>query len=309
MLVALIMLAVAVFFIGETGAVFGDRYQLVTLMPNANGLIEGAAVRLAGQDVGKVERIEFVPIAERDRPDQVLKITLAIDLAVREQIRQDSEARTRTQGLLGDKIIDVTPGDLNVPILEPGDTLQSTAAIDYEQILGSASELVDDLGLMIKSLRTMADSLLAGYGTAGRLLTDTLLYVELTRTSQSLTEFLDAVGRGEGALAQLAQDERLYNDLRSVVAGMDTLTDRMIDGNGTLAQLLTDDALYDRMVSSSARADSLLAAIEAGEGTLGQLITDQELYENVLKLLVDIQGVVTELREDPRRYIPPIKIF
>jgi len=62
---ALALLAVAIFFIGESAAIFGERYSITTLMPSANGLIEGASVKLAGQDVGKVETIEFIPIFVR----------------------------------------------------------------------------------------------------------------------------------------------------------------------------------------------------------------------------------------------------
>ncbi len=307
--VALAVLAVAVFFIGETGAVFGERYRLVTFMPSANGLIEGASVRLAGQDVGKVDRIEFVPMAQRRSPDQVLKITLAVNRSVQEHVRRDSEARIRTQGLLGDKIIDITPGSPAAPALEEGDTIRSAVAIDYEQMLSSASQLVDDLAAVLSNLRTMADSLLAGRGTAGRLLMDTALYVQLLETSRSMNRFLKVVGSGEGALARMARDDRLYQDLRNVIAGLDTLTGSLINGEGTLSHLLRDDTLYRRLTGASARADSLLAALESGEGTLGQLLTEEELYERLLKLLVDVQTVVTELRQNPRKYVPPIRVF
>jgi phospholipid/cholesterol/gamma-HCH transport system substrate-binding protein len=307
--VALIVLSVAIFFVGETGAVFGERYRLVALMPSASGLIQGASVRLAGQDVGKVDDISFVPIADRTEPSQVLKITLAINRSVQQQIRRDSEASIRTQGLLGDKVIDITPGSPDLAALEEGDTIGSSIAIDYEQMLGSASQLVDDLAAILRNMRSIADTLLAGHGTAGRLLMDTSLYAELLTTSRSMNEFLNAVGRGEGALARLAQDDQLYSDLRSVVAGLDTLTTTLISGEGTLSRLMTDDSLYTNLNSTSARADSLLAAIESGEGTLGQMLTDQELYESLLKLLVDVQAVVEELRENPRKYVPPIKVF
>ncbi|UCF21166.1 MAG: MCE family protein [Gemmatimonadota bacterium] len=307
--VALIVLAVSVFFIGETGAIFGERYRLITLMPSASGLIEGAGVRLAGQDVGKVDVIEFVPIAERGDPNHILRIELAIDLRVRDLIRGDSEARIRTQGLLGDKIIDVTPGTPDAPALEEGDTLQSAVAIDYEQMIASAAELVEDVSSILNNLRALADSMLAGRGTAGRLLMDTTLYIELLQTSRTLNEFLTAVGRGEGALAQLAQDTALYADLRSMVAGLDSLTLALTSGESTLSRLLTDDSLYLALTSSSARADSLLASLESGEGTMGQLLTDQELYDSLLKLLVDVQVVIEELRADPRKYVPPIKVF
>lgn len=307
--IAIVLLAVAIFFIGETGAVFGERYNLVTLMPSANGLIEGAGVRLAGQDVGKVERIDFVPVDQRQQADHVLLVTLAINRSVREQIRTDSEARIRTQGLLGDKIIDITPGSLDAAIVEEGDTLKSAVALDYEQMLGSAAALVEDLAVMLRDFREIADSLLAGHGTAGRFLMDTSLYVELLQTSRSMNDFLGAVGRGEGALAQMAQDSRLYEDLRSIIAGLDTLTASLVSGDGTLSRLLTDETLYVQLANTSARADSLLAALESGQGTLGQLLSNQELYDDLIKLLVDVQVVVRELRENPRKYVPPIKVF
>lgn len=306
---ALLLLAVAIFFIGDTGEVFGDRYELVTLMPSASGLIEGGGVRLAGQDVGKVKAIDFVPVDERQQADQVLRITLAINERVREQIRADSEARLRTQGLLGDKIIDVTPGTTKAPVLQPGDTIPSAAALDYEQMLGSAGQLVGDLSVMLSNMRAIADTLMAGYGTAGRLLMDSTLYIELVQTSRSMNEFLGAVGRGEGALAQLAQDEELYGDLRSLVSGLDSLTATLVSGEGTLARLLTDSTLYRELSSTSARADSMLAALASGQGTMGQLLTDQELYESLLKLFVDMQTLMEEIRQDPRKYIPPIKVF
>lgn len=306
---ALAVLAVAIFFIGESAAIFGERYELTTLMPSANGLIEGASVKLAGQDVGKVEVIEFVPIEDRRRPDQVLKITMSINVAVQEQIRGDSEARVRTQGLLGDKMIDLTPGTPDAPPLVAGDTVPSAIAVDYEQMLASAAELVDDLSVMLRNMRSIADNLLAGEGTAGRMLVDTTLYVEMLSTSRSMTQFLESVGSAEGAFAQLAHDDKLYQDLRSVVAGLDTLTATLINGDGTLSRLITDDSLYVRLISTSSRADSMLSAIEAGEGTLGQLVTDQDLYESLLKLLVDMQSVILELREDPQKYMPPIRVF
>ncbi len=306
---AIIVLALAIFFVGETGAVFGERYRLITLVPSASGLLQGASVRLAGQDVGKVERIEFVPVAERSHPDHVLKITLGVNRAVKEQIRSDSEARIRTVGLLGDKIIDLTPGSAEARMLEQGDTVASAVALDYEQMLGTAFELVDDVAVMLRSLRSIADSLLVGRGTAGQLLMDTTLYAELIRTSRSMNRFLTTVAGGEGVLAQLAEDDQLYENLRSVIADLDTLTAVLVSGEGTLSRLLTDETLYWQLAATSARADSLLASLEAGEGTLGQLMTDQELYESVLKLLVDMQTVVAELRENPRKYVPPIRVF
>ena len=103
LIVALALLATGIFFIGNTGNVFGDRYQLVTLMRSAAGLVPGAAVQVAGQPVGQVSRIAFIDPEGRPATGEGVAVWLAVNREVRDQIRTDSRARIRTQGLLGDR--------------------------------------------------------------------------------------------------------------------------------------------------------------------------------------------------------------
>ena len=64
-LVSLAVLSVAVFLVGDAGRVFGERYNLVTLVRSASGLVPGAAVQLAGQTVGQVSEIRFISPGDR----------------------------------------------------------------------------------------------------------------------------------------------------------------------------------------------------------------------------------------------------
>lgn len=307
--VALFTLALAIFFVGQVGVVFGARYRLVTLMPSASGLVEGAIVRLGGQDVGTVESIEFVPFAERGRPEDVLRITMAIDRRVREQIRSDSEARLLTQGLLGDKVIDIRPGTVDGRPLDEGDTLASARPVDLEELLRSASDALGSAVVLLAGFREIADALLRGDGTAGRILTDDALYRSFLEASRAMSGFLGSLRSEKSALGQLARDSTLYVDLRSAVAALDTVTQAILAGRGTLGRLIWSDTLYTKLVATSARADSILKRLEDGQGTAGLLLQDPDLYENLNKLAVDLQAVVEEFRAEPRKYVPPIKIF
>jgi phospholipid/cholesterol/gamma-HCH transport system substrate-binding protein len=306
---ALTVLALAIFFIGRTGVVFGTRYRVVTLMPSASGLAEGAIVRVAGQDVGKVEAIEFIPFAERRRPDEVLRITMALDRRVRDQVRSDSEARLLTQGLLGDKVIDIRPGTLRGRVLEEGDTVPSAAPVDLEELVRSAADALGTTVELLSDVRAIADALLRGEGTAGLVLTDDRLYASLLEASESLTTFLAALNRGSGALGRLAQDSALYVDLRSAVAALDSVAGALAAGEGTLGRLLWSDTLYARLLGASVRADSLLRRLETGEGTAGKLVRDPDLYENLNKIVVDLQAILEEFRTNPRKYLPPVRVF
>lgn len=305
--VALALLALGIFLIGETGVVYGARYRLLTFMPSVSGLVEGASVRLGGQDVGKVASIDFVAFAERRQPEDVLRITMAVDRNVKEQIRSDSEARLFTQGLLGDKVVDIRPGTTAGRVLEEGETVPSARPVDVEEVLRSVSDALGNAVVLLSDFREIADGLVRGEGTAGRLLSDDSLYVSMVGASRALSEFLD--GLSEGSLGALARDSVLYEELRSAVSALDTLTQGVLAGRGTLGRLIWSDTLYHRLVATSTRADSLLRRLEKGEGTAGMLLTDQDLYENLNKLVVDLQAVVAEFRAKPRKYMPPVKLF
>lgn len=306
--VALATLALGIFLVGQIGVVYGARYRLVTLMPSASGLMRGALVRVGGQDVGKVAAIEFVPFGERRGPEDVLKITLEVDRSVQEQIRTDSEARLLTQGLLGDKVIEIRPGTAAGAALQEGDTLRSTRPVDLEELLRSASDALGNAVVLLSDFREIADALLRGEGTAGRILTDDDLYRSFLDASGAMSTFLRSF-EGGGTLGRLARDSMLYVELRSAVAALDTVTQAIVEGRGTLGRLLWSDTLYARLVDTSLRADSILRRLESGEGTAGMLVQDPALYENLNKLAVDLQGVLEEFRAQPRKYLPPITIF
>ena len=107
-LVALGIIGIAVYKLGQAANLFTKRYELVAYVDDANGLREGGSVMVAGQLAGTVKKIDFLPVD--DDTTRNLKLTLAVDGNVQEQIRRDSKGKLRTMGLLGDKVFDITPG-------------------------------------------------------------------------------------------------------------------------------------------------------------------------------------------------------
>ncbi len=306
---ALALLATGIFFVGEVGHVFGERYRLVSLMRSGAGLAPGASVQVAGQNVGQVERIDWIPPEERREHDAAVVVWMAVNRGVREQIREDSEARLRTQGLLGDRVVDIRPGSPGAPVLEEGDTLPAAEPLDYQEILERASGAVTGLAELTRRLEEVARRALAGEGSLGRLVTDETLYRRLSELSGSLARVLERAERGEGTMGRLLTDDRLYERMVSVTASLDTLTAGVAGGRGTLGRLAASDSLYRDARSAVVRADSLLRRLEAGEGTAGKVLARDELYEELLRALADVNALLSDLRERPRRYVPPVEIF
>lgn len=308
-LAALAVIAGGVFWVGSAGHVFGERFRLVTLMNSASGLAPGASVQLAGQNVGQVSRVDLIPPERRSAAGEAVAVTLAVNREVAAQIREDSRARIQTQGLLGDRLINITPGSPEAPRLQPGDTLAAVEPLDYQELLGQASGAVGDLTEITRNLSDLTGRIAEGEGTAGRLLLDPTLYRRLVSLSGSLDSTLTAVNGGDGTLGRLLHDDRLYRRLVASAASLDTVTSRIRRGEGSLGRMVASDSLYRSVAGAAGRADSLLARIVAGEGTAGRLVAEDAMYEELLKTLVDLNATLDQLRENPRRFVPPISIF
>ena len=308
-LVALLLLSGAVFLIGDTGNVFGKRYQLVTLVRSAAGLVPGAAVQLAGQTVGQVDGIELIPPEARPPGGEAVEIRLAIDVGVQEQIRSDSRAQVRTQGLLGDKLIDITPGTAIAPVLAEGDTVASAASVDYDALIADGASAVGELLEVTRNLSDLTQGVLEGEGSIGRLVTDDALYDRVTALAANLDSLLEVASAPNSPLMRILTDDSLYASVRASAEAVESLTGAVARGEGTIGQLILSDSLYVALQSSMLRTDSLLAGLQAGEGSAGKLLTDEKLYEELLKTVVDLNALLAAVREDPKRFVPPVSVF
>jgi phospholipid/cholesterol/gamma-HCH transport system substrate-binding protein len=307
-LVATLVVGFAMYKLGQSANLFTKRYALIALLPNASGLRPGGQVTIAGQLAGTVRRIEFLPV-DNDTTKN-LRVTVAIDRRLRQQVRKDSRARLRTMGLLGDKLIDITPGTPPYQPLNEGDTLQIGQSVDYEQLLVQASGAVDDMVALTHDLRLITGRLVRGEGTLGQALTNRALYDGLTSTLDRTSALLTRLQAPNGTIGKLLDDPTLYQNLTTMIGAVDTLVVRMSSNEGTLGRLLKDDTLYTRLVSVASGADSLVRRFAESNGTMSKLMTDQTLYDQLTKSVTELNQLLTDVRRNPKKYMRGlIKVF
>ena len=297
---ALAVIVLAAYKLGQAANLFTRRYELVVFLKEANGLRQGGSVTLAGQLVGTVEEIEFLPV-DFDT-SRNLRVLARIDRSLRDQIRRDSEARLRTMGLLGDKVLDITPGTPQFPVLEQGDTIRVATALDYEAVLAKAAGAVDDVVLLSRDLRTITNGLARGQGTMGQLLTNRAMYDQLTSAMARANALFANLQNPNGTLGRMLNDPTLYNQLTNTVASLDSTLNAVNSSQGSLGRLLRDTTLYTNLTGIAQGADSLMAMLTNEQGTLGRMMTDQTLYDQLNKLTSDLSAVLADVRRDPRRY-------
>src|SRR3990172_6926276 len=189
-LVALGVFLAIVYLLGAQARYFERKYDLVAEFTEGGGLIEGATVRLAGVQIGRVTNVALAPQAGGK-----VRVTLTIARRFSDRIRQNSEARIVTQGLLGDKLVEITMGMPDSRPLEPGSTLQSREPFEVGRMFAEGTDALSAINTLVLSLQASLDRL----NTAGTL-EDLDAAVKSTRR---VTERLEGLGR-DGAFGDVA---------------------------------------------------------------------------------------------------------
>ncbi|MGI8498970.1 MAG: MlaD family protein [Gemmatimonadaceae bacterium] len=307
-LVALAVVAGAVLKLGQAVNLFTKRYDLVTFLPNASGLRGGGSVAVAGQLVGVVKAIDFQPPTTDTM--HTLKVTVAVDVNLKPHIRGDSYAKLRTLGLLGDKILDISPGTPRADVLQPGDTLRLKESLDYEQVIGQAAGAVGDMVQLTHDLRAITGGIVRGEGTMGQLLMSNTLYDQLNGTLTQANSLMRRLQQPNGTFGKLVDDPTLYNKLASLTTSMDSLLHSVQSQQGTLGKLMTDTTLYVHIVGVTTTADSLLKLLTTGNGFAAKMLSDHELYDKLNKSITDLNEILADVRKNPGKYTKGmIKVF
>jgi len=126
----LIMGLLCIFYLsvklGEVTLFGTNQYPVKAYFSNISGLKEGATVEIAGVTVGKISKI--------DLHDYEASVVMLLDPDV--QIQEDSIASIRTQGIIGDKYIKISPGGSEEYIKPGGEVLETESTIDLEELVG-----------------------------------------------------------------------------------------------------------------------------------------------------------------------------
>jgi len=133
---ALVFLCVGVFLIGSKDFLFSSTYRLKAEFQNVAGLNNGAAVRIGGIHQGTVKEIDLP-----SEPDGKVTVVMNVKSDTRNIIKKDSRASIKTEGVLGDKYVEISFGSPKAePIGENGTIASETQKDMSEQAQTLADE-------------------------------------------------------------------------------------------------------------------------------------------------------------------------
>jgi len=182
------VLAAGVFVIGSKAYLFHPTYQLKAQFADVAGLAAGADVRVGGVHSGTVHSIDLP-----HRPGDEVTVVMDLDRSTHEIIKRDSIASINTEGLLGSQYIAISFGSAGQAEVRDGDLIQSKPPLEMSDLLIKANGLLSASQGAIQSISEAAAHLSSvsakvdsGEGSAGALVNDKALYVNLAQSANTL---------------------------------------------------------------------------------------------------------------------------
>jgi phospholipid/cholesterol/gamma-HCH transport system substrate-binding protein len=302
-LASILSFIIFVFMIGGDDKFFTRSYKVQTSFTNVAGLSEGASVRLSGVRIGSVKEIKF--------PKDIDKNFIVVLMDVKEdgvkRIGSDAVATIRTEGLLGDRYIEIIKGSKESP-KEFKDIIKinSFNPSDITKLLDQSDELIGNIINISESL----DEIVKAFGKEENI-------ENISNTIASFRRTIEAIEKEDGMLNSLIygiekeqpDDKNTLEKVDETIAHLNELLTEIKSGNGLLTALLFEEDLklkVDSAITNLERAaesigdDSGIASdlrdtvanlksisekLDQGEGTLGAMINDPLLYDKMNSIL------------------------
>jgi len=335
---ALLIFAGGVLLMGQQTKMFVAKGGMRVVMSDVVGLKVGAPVWLAGVDVGIVTDILF---ADPKNSNEV-SIDIEVDTEAMKKISTDSKITIKTRGLMGEKYVDILPSrhySESPPVLLQGtsaaklDDVIQKAGDAFDKVNGIIDNIDKGKGTLGKlnkdetlysnvarlavEMKDLVVTINRGEGTLGKLNRDPEPYNKLVSILDRADRTLQDIQSSDGTLNRLIYDKALYTKLtaladKSIQAADDVrdLNKKITSKDGSIGLLLNDREFYDKGISLLTSAELSVKAIEevtakvkSGDGTAGKLVNDKVLYNKMNKMVDDLDALVKDFKENPRKYI------
>ena len=298
--IALAVIAFAIMRLDSVGSLFGSPVEFTVRLSDGLGLREGSQVTVAGLPAGVVTSMAVTPV--RNDSGTVVAARIRMRPEQFALLRADSRSRVRALGLLGDRLLDFTPGTPNRAALRSTDTLNAESFAELGELFSAADTALRAVTAVSADLRQFAGALRKGEGTVGRLFTDAALYDSLLRTVRRADQVLARVQGGKGTLGRLLRDTTLYGSVTNAAVALDSAASLINDRDGVIARVQRDTAFYARLRRATVGVDSLVRGLNAGRGTAGQLLVERELYDRLLRVTAALDSLAADVKRNPSRY-------
>jgi phospholipid/cholesterol/gamma-HCH transport system substrate-binding protein len=266
-LAGLFVLILTLYLIGKSQNLFGSNVELKTRFRNVNGLISGSNVLFSGIQVGTVNKIKIID-------DTTIEIGFLVDKEMLPYIHRNARVSIGTEGLMGNKIINILPVNESSPPVREGELLSASQAVSTDEMLATLDKTNMNIAAISEGLKSSVQRLNDSKALWG-ILNDSSLALNMKTSmenisgasanvnavTQDLHTMIADVKNGKGSVGTLLRDTAFAANLEQTLvkikevgdkaAGLGDELDQMVgdirhnmdQGQGTVHALLKDSSL------------------------------------------------------------------
>lgn len=272
-------LIVLLYVIGRNQNMFGKTFVLKARFENVHGLMRGNNIRFGGVNAGTVGNVDVIN-------DTTFEVTLLVKSKFRGHIHKNARVNITTDGLMGNKLINIIPARTAAPLVDGGDVLLSTKSPDTDEMLEVLANTNKDVAFIAQQLKQT---------------------IERVNTSKAVWDILNDETLPTNLRASLLRMKSASENLDQLTTNLNLIIYDVKSGKGTVGELLTDTVIaanindaINKIKNIGNSADSLSTRINVlvssidhqinqGEGTVNALLKDRQMKEKLDRTLKNIE--------------------
>lgn len=258
----ILLFIIAVFIIGKQKNLFNPIFKITTTFYNVSGLKIGNNIRFSGVNVGTVDNIKIIN-------DSTVLVDMLIRQEIKKYIKTDSKVAIGSEGLIGDKMLIITQGGTNSPLISKNQQLKSVEPIEIDAIIASVKATAENTEIITEQLALVMMKVNSGKGTLGRLIHDSDIAQDIKRT----------IGNFESSSQKLDETMKFTKSNLSEIMESFKVT-------------------ADNIQVSSKQFEEIMVGINNGDGTVGKLLSDTVTSGSIDQTIFNLQRSSKSLDEN-----------
>jgi phospholipid/cholesterol/gamma-HCH transport system substrate-binding protein len=242
----LLFLVVLLYMIGANRSLFGATYILKARFENVQGLVSGNNVRFSGIQAGTVKNIQILN-------DTVIEVVMIVDKKMQAIIRTNALVSIGTDGLVGNKVVNMVPSKVSAPLAKEGAILLVKRAVSPDEMLQTLYTTNNDIAVIAANLK---------------------MTVQRINTSTAIWTLLSDPYIPNDLKLSIAKIREATSKAASITNNLDEMIVEVKNGKGLLGMILTDDTLAKNFGNVVLKINSVGEQLDTLSGEIRGLVNN-----------------------------------
>lgn len=287
-LAGMFFLILILYFLGKNRNLFGSTFTIKAHFGNVSGLRAGNNVRFAGIEVGTVKKVKILS-------DTLIEVSMAIDTKLKNYIYKNAEVAIGTDGLVGNKVLNITPVPQRAALVNDGDLLVTKKSTDTEEMLKTLNTTNENIAFISEELK------------------QTVLKIN---NSKALWALLNDNSISPAVNKSLSNIQKASSEANNFVIGLNEMIADIKKGKGSLGMLVSDstfagnlnEAVYKiQQVGDNANtlteklneiAKGIQSDVDKGTGTANLVLKDSAFAGNINRSIENIENATDAFNQN-----------